>query len=286
MSDMSVTAIIEARAALDAAGQLPEEEIELSAVALQLARVDQPALDVAAAAAALTNLARRAVALATANREADAGDAEQRRAVLAGLIHDELGFAGDAETYEDMANASLAQVIERRRGLPVALGILWLHAAEAAGWEAHGIDFPGHFLLALTGKGGPVLVDVFHGGRRLEAPDLRAMLKRMEGPKAELRPGMMLAMGKRAVLLRLQNNIKLRRLQAHDIEGALACVEDMLRLAPLNPLLWREAGMMHQRMEQFGAALVALEKSLVLAPQAAGAERVRALVEELRHRLN
>ena len=286
MSDMPVTAIVEARAALDAAGQLPEEEIELSAVALQLARVDQPALDVAAAAAALTNLARRAVALATASREADAGDAEQRRAVLAGLIHDELGFAGDAETYEDMANASLAQVIERRRGLPVALGILWLHAAEAAGWEAHGIDFPGHFLLALTGKGGPVLVDVFHGGRRLEAPDLRAMLKRMEGPKAELRPGMMLAMGKRAVLLRLQNNIKLRRLQAHDIEGALACVEDMLRLAPLNPLLWREAGMMHQRMEQFGAALVALEKSLVLAPQAAGAERVRALVEELRHRLN
>ena len=286
MGDMPVTAIVEARAALDAAGQLPEEEIELSAVALQLARVDQPALDVAAAAAALTNLARRAVALATANREADAGDAEQRRAVLAGLIHDELGFAGDAETYEDMANASLAQVIERRRGLPVALGILWLHAAEAAGWEAHGIDFPGHFLLALTGKGGPVLVDVFHGGRRLEAPDLRAMLKRMEGPKAELRPGMMLAMGKRAVLLRLQNNIKLRRLQAHDIEGALACVEDMLRLAPLNPLLWREAGMMHQRMEQIGAALVALEKSLVLAPQAAGAERVRALVEELRHRLN
>ena len=286
MGDMPVTAIVEARAALDAAGQLPEEEIELSAVALQLARVDQPALDVVAAAAALTNLARRAVALATANREADAGDAEQRRAVLAGLIHDELGFAGDAETYEDMANASLAQVIERRRGLPVALGILWLHAAEAAGWEAHGIDFPGHFLLALTGKGGPVLVDVFHGGRRLEAPDLRAMLKRMEGPKAELRPGMMLAMGKRAVLLRLQNNIKLRRLQAHDIEGALACVEDMLRLAPLNPLLWREAGMMHQRMEQIGAALVALEKSLVLAPQAAGAERVRALVEELRHRLN
>ena len=286
MCDTPVTAIVEARAALDAAGQLPEEEIELSAVALQLARVDQPALDVAAAAAALTNLARRAVALATASREADAGDAEQRRAVLAGLIHDELGFAGDAETYEDMANASLAQVIERRRGLPVALGILWLHAAEAAGWEAHGIDFPGHFLLALTGKGGPVLVDVFHGGRRLEAPDLRAMLKRMEGPKAELRPGMMLAMGKRAVLLRLQNNIKLRRLQAHDIEGALACVEDMLRLAPLNPLLWREAGMMHQRMEQIGAALVALEKSLVLAPQAAGAERVRALVEELRHRLN
>lgn len=286
MSVMTVTAIAEARASLDAAGQLPEEEIELGAVALQLARVDDPSLDVTAAASVLSGMARRAVALATAERAADAGDAEARRAVLARLIHDEMGFTGDAESYDDPANASLARVIERRRGLPVALGILWLHAAEAAGWEAHGIDFPGHFLLALTGREGPVLVDVFHGGRRMEATDLRALLKRMEGPKAELRPGMMLAMGKRAVLLRLQNNIKLRRLQGHDIEGALACVEDMLRLAPLNPVLWREAGMMQNRLERIGAALMALEKALVLAPKAEGAERVRALVEELRHRLN
>ena len=286
MNDMPVTAIAEARAALDAAGQLPEDEIELGAVALQLARVDQPDLDVSAAAAALSDIARRAVALATRHPQADAGDAELRRALLAGLIHDELGFSGDADTYDDLANANLATVLERRQGLPVALGIIWLHAAEAAGWEAHGIDFPGHFLLALQGSANPALVDVFHAGRRLEAQDLRALVKRMEGPKAELRPGMMVAMGKRAVLLRLQNNIKLRRLRGQDIEGALACVEDMTRLAPLNPLLWREAGLMHNRLEQIGAALVALERSLALAPQAEGAGRIRELVEELRHRLN
>lgn len=286
MNAMSVTAITEARAALDAAGQLPEDEIDLGAVALQLARVDQPHLDLSAAQSLLSDVARRAVALAAANPAADAGDAELRRDVLARLLHEEFGFAGDAETYDDMANANLAAVLARRRGLPVALGILWLHAAEAAGWEAHGIDFPGHFLLALPGREGPALVDVFHGGRRLQAPDLRALLKRMEGPKAELRPGMMMAMGKRAVLLRLQNNIKLRRLRGQDLEGALACVEDMLRLAPMNPLLWREAGLMQHRLERIGAALAALEKSVVLAPQAEGTERIRNLIEELRHRLN
>ena len=283
---MTVTAIFEARTALDAAGQLPEDEMELGAVALQLARVDQPELDVAAATAVLSDLAKRAVALAVANPAADAGDAEARRRLLAGLIHDEMGFGGDADNYDDPANANLASVLERRKGLPVALGILWLHAAEAAGWEAHGIDFPGHFLLALTGVGGPALVDVFHGGRRMEAPDLRALLKRLEGPKAELRPGMMIAMGKRAVLLRLQNNIKLRRLRAQDIDGALECVEDMARLAPMNPLLWREVGMMNNRLERIGAALMALEKSLALAPQAEGAGRIRELIEELRLRLN
>ena len=52
MGVMPVTAIIEARAALDAAGQLPEAELDLASLALQLARVDQPALDFRPASAA------------------------------------------------------------------------------------------------------------------------------------------------------------------------------------------------------------------------------------------
>lgn len=286
MRKMTVSAITEARAALDAVGQLPEEEIDLGAAALQLARVDQPQADWSAAHRLLTEIAREAVARAAAAPQADAGDPEARRKVLAALLHGHFGFGGEAQNYDDPARANLVRVLETRRGLPVALGLIWLHAAEAAGWEAHGVDFPGHFLLALAGAQGPVVVDVFHDGRRMEAPDLRALVKRVEGDRAELRPGMLAPMGKRAVLLRLQNNIKLRRLQKHDIEGALACVDDMRRIAPGNALLWREAGLMNHRLERMGAALTALEHSLVLAPRAEGHLRIRELVDELRHRLN
>ena len=94
-------------------------------------------------------------------------------AVLAEVIHGRFGYAGDTENYDDPANANLIRVVERRRGLPVALGILWLHAAEAAGWAAHGVDFPGHFLVAVEGGRGQALVDVFAGGTGLQAPDLR-----------------------------------------------------------------------------------------------------------------
>lgn len=286
MSDMTVTAITEARTALDAVGQLPEAEIDLAAAALQLARVDEPEADWRAAARLLTEIAVAAVARAAAAPQADAGDPEARRKVLAALLHGQFGFGGNAQNYDDPANANLVRVLETRRGLPVALGLIWLHAAEAAGWEAHGVDFPGHFLLTLAGPHGPVIVDVFHDGRRLEAPDLRALVKRMEGERAELRPGMLAPLGKRGVLLRLQNNIKLRRLQKHDLEGALACVDDMRRVAPGNALLWREAGLMNHRLERIGAALSALEHSLLLAPQAEGHLRIRELVDELRHRLN
>ena len=276
----------EARAALAAAGQLPDAEIELAAVALQFARIDAPEADWRAASGLLSELAQAAVAAAASDPVADAGDAERRRAVLAEVIHGRFGFRGDTEDYENPANANLISVAERRRGLPVALGILWLHAAEAAGWAAHGVDFPGHFLLAVEGGRGQALVDVFAGGTGLQAPELRALIKRIEGERAELRPGLVRLMDKRAVLLRLQNNIKLRRLRAGELAGALTCLEDMLRLASDQALLWREAGLMNQRLDRIAAALGCLERSLELEPEGPVASRTRMVVEELRHRLN
>ncbi len=276
----------EARAALDAAGRLPDAELDIASVALQFARVDAPDLDWREAASRLTAIARAAVQAATADPEADAGDLERRRAVLAEVLHGTFGLAGDGETYDDLANANLIRVLDRGRGLPVALGILWLHAAEAAGWGAHGVDFPGHFLVALEGPRGQVLVDVFAGGTALAAPALRALLKRVEGEAAELRPGLLRPMARRDVLLRLQNNIKLRRLRAGSVETALACTADMLRLAPDAAALWREAGLMNQRLDRIGAALICLDRFLELVPEGEAAARIRALTVELRQRLN
>jgi regulator of sirC expression with transglutaminase-like and TPR domain len=276
----------EARAAIAAAGQLPDAELDIAAVALQFARVDAPEADWRAAAATLSDIARRAVELAAADRAADEGDTARRREALAEVLVGEFRLEGDAETYEDMANANLIRVLERRKGLPVALGVLWLHAADAAGWGAHGVDFPGHFLVALEDPRGQMLLDVFQGGLPLAAPELRALVKRVEGPKAELRPGLLAPMSKRAVLLRLQNNIKLRRLCANDLDGALAATEDMLRLAPAHAALWREAGLMQHRMERLSAALSSLDRALVLEPEGEAAARVRGLAEELRAKLN
>lgn len=276
----------DARSALDAAGQLPDAELDIAAVALQLARIDAPEADWRAAEAELTAIARRAVELASADPEADAGDPQRRRALLAQLLHEEWGFTGDAETYEDMANANLIHVLERRRGLPVALGLLWLHAAEAAGWGAHGLNAPGHFLLALEHPRGQIVLDVFAGGVQLQAPELRSLIKRVAGEHTELRPGMLAPMTKRDVLLRLQNNIKLRRLQANDLEGALAAAQDMLRIAPDQAGLWREVGLIEHRLERIGAALISLDKALALEPRGEAAARIRGLVEELRNRLN
>ncbi|MGA9866111.1 MAG: tetratricopeptide repeat protein [Acetobacteraceae bacterium] len=272
------------RAALDAIGQLPDPEIDIADAALQLARVDAPDADWQAARAELTDIAREAVDLSrTLGRNTDLA---VRAEALAGLMVGRHGYRGDARTYDDPANANLLMVIERKKGLPVALGVLWLHAARAAGWAAHGVDFPAHFLFALEGRGSQVVLDVFDGGTPLEARDLRALLKRIEGEQAELRPGVLRPVDVRAVLLRLQNNIKSRRLGAGDLAGAVTCAEDMLRIAPDHAGLWREAGLIHQRLGHVQAALRCLARFLDLAPQGDAAARARAAMEELRTRLN
>jgi regulator of sirC expression with transglutaminase-like and TPR domain len=76
-----------------------------------------------------------------------------RVAALTQVMAEEHGYNGDRQHYDDLQNANLIRVIDRRRGLPVALGILYLHAARAQGWRAAGINFPGHFLIAVEHDG-------------------------------------------------------------------------------------------------------------------------------------
>jgi regulator of sirC expression with transglutaminase-like and TPR domain len=271
------------RAALTAIGQLADSEIDIGNAALQLARVDAPDADWKAAARHLSDLAHGAVQRALAM---EGENLPARAAALADLLAGEFGYEGDLESYDDPANANLIRVIERRRGLPVALGVIWLHAARAAGWGSHGVDFPQHFLVALEGHKTQVVLDVFHGGQVMSARELRALLKQVEGETAELRPGLLQPMSTRRVLLRLQNNIMTRRLEAGDMRGGLRCTEDMLLIAPDQAELWRQAGIMNQRLEQVAAARDCYQRFLELVPEGSVANGVRTQLDILKSMLN
>jgi len=267
--------------ALDAFGQIPDVELDIAEAALQFARIDLPDADCRPARAHLSTLVREMVGMGRG-----IADLQARASVLARLLAGQHGYHGDEQNYDDLGNANLIRVIERRQGMPVALGVIWLHACRAVGWAAHGVDFPGHFLIALSAKGSQVVLDVFNGGTEMEARDLRALIKRIEGDNAELRPGVLQPMNARGVLLRLQNNIKSRRLHTGDIAGGLACVSDMLRIAPDHATLWREAAILHQSQDQVAAAIHCYEQFLVLVPEGEAASRTRASIAALRGRLN
>ena len=94
-----------------------------------------------------------------------AGHADALAAVLAG----EFRFVRDTETYDDRANADLISVLERRRGLPVSLSILWVAIARRLGWGADVLDVPGHVLVMIGAEAAPVIVDPVAGCVRVGA---------------------------------------------------------------------------------------------------------------------
>ena len=93
-------------------------------------------------------------------------------------------------------------------------------------------------------------------------------------------------MSNRDVLLRLQENVKARRLQAGDFAGALVAVQDILRIAPDAAAQWRDAALINQHLDHVAAALRCYERFLELVPSGDSASRIRAAMDELRSRLN
>ncbi len=215
-----------------------------------------------------------------------AGDLAARAQALNEIILLKHGYSGDELTYDDLQNANLMRVVDRRKGLPVALGILYLHTARAQGWESVGLAFPGHFLVRLGDGAERLILDPFHGGQICEAAMLRELLKAMAGQEIELMPEHYAPVSDRDVLLRLQNNLKSRLLQAGRQEQAVRVVDTMLLLAPDLAELWHESGILHARLGNMLASVNALEEFVRRAPEGMARHQAAAFLQQLKSKLN
>lgn len=210
---------------------------------------------------------------------------EQVVQALQTVIADRNGYQGDAENYDAMANADLMEVIDRKRGLPVALGMLYIHAARQCGIAVTGIDFPGHFLLRVQVNGKRKMIDPFHGAITLGPAELRELLKSFSGLDAELSPQHYKPSSDVDILLRLQNNIKVRALRAGEIDLATRVVEHSLLIAPEHEGLWHQLGALYARLDQDHMALGAFEQFVKRCNDPLHRARIEAVIEELRDRL-
>jgi regulator of sirC expression with transglutaminase-like and TPR domain len=264
---------------LSRVGSLPDSEIDIGETALALAAIDLPGVSLARYREHLAMIAE-----APGSRPSDTA-ADQAEA-LRWAIHDRFGYEGDALTYDDPDNANLMRVIDRRKGLPVALGILYIHAGRHQGWLVNGLAFPGHFLVAVTAGRDRLVLDPFTGGQRLDVPALRQLTKKIMGENATLRAEYTANVGSRNVLLRLQNNMKTRALTARKPQRAVEVLKSMVTIAPDEAALWNELGAVEAELGQLQGARQAFETVLRLDPAKDLREEALRQIEALRRRLN
>ncbi|MBL8643578.1 MAG: transglutaminase family protein [Rhodospirillaceae bacterium] len=264
-----------------------DEHIDLGEAALLFAALDLPSSDVSFYRDHLSAIAEAVGDYALSKDFGDAPGPEQMAEALNKTLSGHFNYSGDDETYDDLDNANLMRVIDRRRGLPVALGILYLAAARGQGWAAAGLNFPGHFLIRIESRDGRrIIIDPFHEGRIMDAPSLRELLKVVSGPGVELEANHYRPVSNRDVLIRLQNNVKTRRLDKGLVKDAVDAVENMLLLAPQSLSLWREAGVLHMRAGHLKRAIESFERFVSLAQDGPDRVKIAKVVNELRERIN
>ena len=177
------------------------------------------------------------------------------------------------------------RVIDRRIGLPVALGIIYISVAQKLGWCACGISFPGRFLIRLEAGGERRIIDPFEQGHALDSRGLRLRLKNLIGNNAELKPSYYDPITSHSVLLRLEENRRIRLIASQRWEEAAQAVESMLMIAPHNADLWREKATLQVRLGRVHAAIESLEESLRYCFKDSNRYVASTMIQELRQSL-
>ena len=189
----------------------------------------------------------------------------------------DLGFRGDAHSYDDPANAALPLVIQRRRGLPIALSILWIDLGRRLGLDTVGIGLPGHFIAGLRTDLGILCFDPFHQGRAVGEEEAALLVSTATGGRVRFHPAMLNPAPHRAILARLVRNLCVRYQRLEAWPEVLWSSTHLTLLEPTNPEPLRDRARAHLRLGNRDQALEDLEAALRLLPDPQVAEWVEGL---------
>jgi regulator of sirC expression with transglutaminase-like and TPR domain len=218
----------------------PDEEIDLVQAALLIAEGDYPGLDLHHYKERLEALGR-----AASTRFSLSAATEERVRAVTRYLYGELGFRGNQADYYDPRNSFLNEVIERRTGIPITLALVLLEVLRYAGVTAHGVGFPGHFLVRAEAPSGPLFLDPFDG-RLLGRDDLRALLSRATGDGSDPSPSLLAPATRTQILVRMLSNLRGIYSGRADPDRLLGVLERLSVLAPSEEL--------RRQLEQLGGS--------------------------------
>lgn len=146
---------------------------------------------------------------ALADTTAAVVDASRGHVDLDGIVSHlfaDLGFSGDADVYYDVRNSMLPDVLRRRVGIPITLGIVLIEVAQRLDVGATGVGMPGHFLVG-DGAAPTRWVDAFNGGAWLDAREAEARFRVIHGETATFDPAFLAPTPRPQILARVLANL-------------------------------------------------------------------------------
>lgn len=145
---------------------------ELETGALLLARTVFPDLDVGMSCQRLDDLAARCRELI-----AEPLSVREKCRVMNRVLFHENGYRGNLEHYTDPLNSFLPLVLERRKGIPISLSIVYLLVAQRLGIDLEPVGLPGHFMVGCYLEDAPLFIDPFEQGAFRTPGEVFAFIK-------------------------------------------------------------------------------------------------------------
>jgi len=178
-----------------------------------------------------------------------ARDGIGRAHAISDHLFDRLGYTANADDYYDPRNSFLSDVLDRRRGIPISLSVLYLEVARRVGVLAQGVNFPGHFIVRVAIEDAWLFIDPYERGKVLTPADLENLLRKTTTPTAVLEPSVIAAASKRQILARILVNLAGIYGRMGDLPRSLDVLERLAVLEPSNPRIARDLEQLRERVD-------------------------------------
>ncbi len=175
----------------------------------------------------------------------------------------------------DPRNAYLNEVLDRRRGLPISLSVIYLEVGRRLGLPVEGVGLPGHFIVSVEGEDGPIYLDPFHSGNRLAEDDCARLVRSTSGYEGAFDRRWLWPTGPRDIVARMLNNLRNFYVLVEDWPLAVKVVERLRELQPHAAAHLRDLGLLHYRAGALRTATQFLEAYLAQQPDASDFDTVR-----------
>ncbi len=259
----------------------PDDEINLAAASLYAASNEFPELDVVAYQGRIAQLGARVKSrLTTHFSNYDFVSAMHE------VLFDEAGYIGDSTNYFDPSNSHLNEVIDRLKGNPVALSILYIEVARVAGVAVDGISLRKHFVVAVGSGEDRIYVDPFHKGGLLSRKECITNIlgkdRVKNGDFDDLERKFLNPARKRTMLRRMLSNLKVAHEKHKQYELALSASERIQLLDPSNLRNLSELAHLQTKVGNFGDAVDSLTQFLERAPAGSNTEQAESALRKLK----
>ena len=253
-----------------------ERDFDLAKGALYIAAEDSPEVDVEESTTMLDNLAEEA-----RERLNPCMDMPAKLRALGSYLGETQGYSDDVEDSFNPRNLYLDQVLSTKRGMPIALSLVYMEVGARLGMFFEIIDLPNRLVMRTPNQGEDIYIDPHHHSEIMTREECGKLTADDFGHEIYLSEEFFKPCTKRQLLVNLLSNLKMMHVRRRDYNHAIAAADRVALLDPYMGSNLKERAWMFYRTHSYSKAIEDLETYLDMNPVADDADSVRAQIKNL-----